>query len=290
MIVLPAWSGDGGSAMSDLFAGSDTKLVLYAGIAACGLMVAFGIMGAAVAKRRGRSPVIWGLISLLFVPLGFLLLLCLPKARCHPVWKTAETGATPGSNHESVAEVSEDATPPRRRPSGNGEHRHSNNNNSAGTELADHTDDSDVLDLLESRITTPGTPMNDAPQSSFEVSLLEPRMTIPDVATPEPVPSDYEASLLQPPTASPSTLPQVGSLAPTTATPATPVAVAPPAPRRTRLPGTPAGYADFQVLMRGEKKIELQCRNCSAVFRRPNGMKGKLEKCPECRAVMRIPT
>jgi hypothetical protein len=292
VIVLPTRRGDGGSVMFDFFAGnSDAKLALYAIIAAGGLMLAFGIMGAAVAKRRDRGPVKWGLISLLFPPLGFLLLICLPKARCRPVWKTAETDATPGSDHESLAKVSEDATPPRRRPSGNGELRHANHNNSAGTELADHTDDSDVLDLLESRITTPGVPMPDTPHSGFEVGLLEPRMAIPDVAPPEPVPSDdYEATLLQPLTAPPSVaLPQAGSLAPATATPATPAAAVPAAPRRTRSPGDPTGYAGFQVLMRGEKKIELQCRNCSAVFRRPNGMKGKLERCPECRAVMRIP-
>jgi hypothetical protein len=274
--------------MFDFLAGnSDAKLALNVIIGAGGLMLAFGIMGAAVAKRRGRGPVIWGLISLLFVPLGFLLLICLPKARCHPVWPKAETDATPESNHDSDAEVSEDATPPRRRPSGNGELRHGNNHNSAAMELADHTDDSDVLDLLESRITTPGTPIDDAPQSSFEVGLLESRMTLPDVAPPEPVPSDdCEANLLQPLTSPPNVaLPHAGSLAPITATPATPA----PAPRRTRLPSAPAGYADFQILMRGEKKLEIQCRNCSAVFRRPNGMKGKLEKCPECRAVMRIP-
>lgn len=292
VIVLPARSGDGGIVMFDFFAGSDTKLDLYASIAVGGLMVAFGILGAAVANRRGRGPVIWGLVSLLFVPVGFLLLICLPKSRCHPVWQKAETDATPESDHESVAELSEDATPPRRRPSGNGELRHgNNNNNSAGMELADRMDDPEEPDFLESRMTTPDIAITDTPQDSLEVDLLTPRMTIADVAPPEPVPSDNEADLLQPLTAPPSVLsPQAGNLAPATSpTPATPAAATPPAPRRGRVPGGPAGCTDFQVRVRGEKKIELQCRNCSAVFRRPNGMRGKLEKCPECRAVMRIP-
>jgi phage FluMu protein Com len=64
----------------------------------------------------------------------------------------------------------------------------------------------------------------------------------------------------------------------------------PPAPRRGRVPGVPTGYPDFQVLARGDTKIEVQCPKCEHVFRRPNSLMGKLEKCPECRAVMRIPT
>lgn len=63
-----------------------------------------------------------------------------------------------------------------------------------------------------------------------------------------------------------------------------------PVPRRARLPGVPAGYPDFQVLARGDTKIEVQCPSCGCVFRRLNSLMGKLEKCPDCRTVMRIPT
>ncbi len=60
-------------------------LVLYAVIAGLGLLLACGIVGAALARSRRRLAVTWGLFCLLFGPLGLLLLVCLPKARHRPV-------------------------------------------------------------------------------------------------------------------------------------------------------------------------------------------------------------
>jgi hypothetical protein len=255
--------------MGDIFA---DNLLIYIGIGTFGVALAFGIIGAVVARGRGRGPVKWGLACFLFLPLGLLVLICLPKARCHPVWRKPET--TP--DRETVTTADEEDTPMLRRPSGNGELHH------GVTPLAPEPAD-EVFDaatrLPESRATDPEIVSPQASRSSFDVSLLELRTPVPEVATPA-APSDaYEASLLEPPTAVPN-------VAPPQAPRTVPAA---PAPRRTRMTSVPAGYLDFPVLSRGDKKIELQCPNCAAVFRRPNSLMGKLEKCPECRAVMRIP-
>ena len=106
-----------------------------------------------------------------------------------------------------------------------------------------------------------------------------------------------ETPLLAPrPPVSDVTLAEAPRSAPAAPAPAVTSAQAPrsasptPVPRRTRSPGVPAGVPDFQVLTRGDTKIEVQCPNCGCVFRRLNSLVGKLEKCPDCRAVMRIPT
>jgi hypothetical protein len=260
--------------MGDIFA---DNLVIYVGIGAIGLALAFGIVGAVVARARGRGPVKWGLACFLFVPLGFLVLVCLPKARCHPVWRNADTGRAARPDRESDATVNEKDATTLRPASGNGELQRGR------TPLAPQPED-EVIDaatrLLESRATDPEIASPQSSRSSFDVSLLEPRTPAPEVAPPQAPSSTLDASLLEPPTAVPSFAPPK---APRSA-PAAPTA------RRTRVPGVPAGYPDFPVLSRGEKKIELQCPNCAAVFRRPNSLMGKLEKCPECRTVMRIPT
>jgi hypothetical protein len=248
-------------------------LVLYIGIGALGLLVACGIIGAAVARHRGRGPVKWGLSCLLLGPLGVLVLICLRKVHSHPVWRRQD--AEPAG--EPDATVSERDTPTLRQPSGNGELRRGSS--PLAIEPANQELDSAATNLFERRTTVPEVTPPQAPRGAFEVSLLEPQTTVPDVARPEAAYDMSDASLLEPPTTVPKVAPQAPPSVPATQ-----------APRRGRVPGAPAGYRDFQVLTRSEKKIELQCPNCTAVFRRPNSLMGKLEKCPECRAVMRIPT
>jgi hypothetical protein len=140
----------------------------------------------------------------------------------------------------------------------------------------------------------------------IEAPLREPTTPVPeftlveDPGSASTTPAAEFMLIDEPDTASATPVPEVTpseNLGSTLATPAPEVTPAQilrstpttPAPRRLRVAGVPAGYPEFQLLARGDMKIEVRCPNCSSVFRRLNSMRGKLEKCPECRAVMRIP-
>ncbi|MFZ1932645.1 MAG: hypothetical protein WCB27_21075 [Thermoguttaceae bacterium] len=256
--------------MGDIVTGD---LVLYVAIGAGGLVLAFGIVGAALARSRGRGTVRWSLFCLLSGPLGLLILVCLPKVRSHPVWRKPN----PKPDRASAVPVDEDDTATSPLPAGDGELRRGDT--PFAFEPADEAVDGGERSLPERRITRPEAPLPQAPRSALEVELLEPQTTAPEVPPPQTPRSTLEVGLPEPRTTAPEAAPPQAPRS----TPAAPV------PRRGRVPGVPTGYPDFQVLARRETKIELQCPNCSAVFRRPNSLMGRLEKCPECRAVMRIP-
>lgn len=241
-------------------------LIVYVGIGALGLLLACGILGAALARGRGRGAVRWGLLCILFGPLGLIVLACLPKVRRHPVWSApnarpdrvlpnpALTPAPAPSPTAVRTPVDRQGAGAHQPPSGDGELLR-------GDAPFDMDLAAEAVDSEEVLLTAPETPVSQAPltqtpRSALEVGLLESRIPAPEPPPPPPPRS----------------------------------AAAAPAPRPGRAPGVPAGYPSFQVLARRETKIELQCPNCASVFRRPNSLLGKLEKCPECRAVMRIPT
>ncbi len=74
--------------MGDFVQGDFLKsnLVLYAVIAGLGLSLAFGVIGAMLARRRGRSAIVWFLLCFVLNFFGIILLLCLRKVRQHPKW------------------------------------------------------------------------------------------------------------------------------------------------------------------------------------------------------------
>jgi hypothetical protein len=298
--------------MGDLVKG-DLVLYVYAGIAALGLLnLAFGVIGATLARRRGRSAVVWGLLCFIFSLFAVILLLCLRKVHQHPVWARPADAAVA---REPAASVSERDTPAHRPPSSNGKIRHGST--PFVNEPADQTIAAtgmrlagvrpQALDLTQveapprasvtpvpeftlvedpgSVSTTPAAEfiLVDEPDSTpatpiAEVALEKDPASTPATPVPQVTPSEDRGSTLATPAAevTPAQIPR--------STPAT------PAPRRLRVAGVPAGYPEFQLMARGDMKIEVRCPNCSYIFRRLNSMRGKLEKCPECRAVMRIPT
>jgi hypothetical protein len=328
------------------FVKGDLVLYVYAGIAALGLLsLAFGVIGAVLARRRGRSAVVWGLLCFLFSLFAIILLLCLRKVHQHPVWARPADAAV--AARESPATASERDTPTHRPPSGNGKAPH------GGTPFASEPADQTIASTgmrfagvrpqaldhapLEAPPRASATPVPEftlvedpdnastTPAAELVLSdemlsdemlsdemlsgemlsgeMLSGEMLSDEVVSDEPdIASAPEVALgkdLDSTSAAP--VRQVTPSENPTSTLATPAAEvkptqiprstpATPAPRRVRVAGVPAGYPEFQLMARGDIKIEVRCPNCSYIFRRLNSMRGKLEKCPECRAVMRIPT
>ena len=297
------------------FVKGDLVLYVYAGIAVLGLLnLAFGVVGATLARRRGRSAVVWFLLCFLLNLFAIILLLCLRKVRQHPVWAKPAVAVAPA--RDSSATASERDTPTYRQPSGNGKAGHGST--PFVNEPADQTIVSGEARLSGLRPQAANLTSVEAPPRASatpvpEFTLLEdpalasttpaPEFMLidePNAASATPVP---EVTLTEEdpdstPAAPAAEVTQAENHGSTLATPAaevTPVEVprstpATPAPRRVRAAGVPAGYPEFQLMARGDIKIEVRCPNCSYIFRRLNSMRGKLEKCPECRAVMRIPT
>ncbi len=222
---------------------SNNLLFVYVGAGVLGLAFVFCIIGAVLARSRGRGAVRWGLLCFIFGLFAIIVLVCLPRVRRHPVWSRPEVGPTLES--PTPATVNEEDAPTLRSPSGNGDLQ-------VGDTILASAPAERAIDLDETPLRAPRPPVSDvtlaeAPRSTSAVPAVTP-VQAPRSASPTPV------------------------------------------PRRARLPGVPAGYPDFQVLARGDTKIEVQCPSCGCVFRRLNSLMGKLEKCPDCRTVMRIPT
>ena len=222
---------------------SNNLLFVYVGAGVLGLAFVFCIIGAVLARSRGRGAVRWGLLCLIFGLFAIIVLVCLPRVRRHPVWSRPEVRPTPES--PTPATVNEEDAPTLRLTIG--QRGSASRRYNSGQRAAERAIDLD------------------------ETPLLAPRPPVSDVTLAETPRSKSAAPAVTP------------AQAPRSASPT-------PAPRRGRLPGVPAGYPDFQVLARGDTKIEVQCPSCGCVFRRLNSLMGKLEKCPDCRTVMRIPT
>ncbi len=231
--------------MGDIVTGD---LVLYVAIGAGGLVLAFGIVGAALARSRGRGTVRWSLFCLLSGPLGLLILVCLPKVRSHPVWRKPN----PKPDRASAVPVDEDDTATSPLPAGDGELRRGDT--PFAFEPADEAVDGGERSLPERRITRPEAPLPQAPRSALEVELLEPQTTAPEVPPPQTPRSTLEVGLPEPRTTAPEAAPPQAPRS----TPAAPV------PRRGRVPGVPTGYPDFQVLRGARQKS-----NCNVPTARP---------------------